>query len=144
MWVSKDISLSSLRYTLYGSIASTLPVDSKIKMIDIWLLHGLLMPFFVFLVLIISKLSGDRQSNKSHPSNVGPSNEIELTIIRNRMEANGNTEENGRRWRGRSQKKTARADKENWTVLKIGRIVLPGSSILFIFIFFAVAISQHI
>ena len=41
-----------------------MPVDSKIKMIDIWLMHGLIMPFVVFLVLVISRIKSDRNTDK--------------------------------------------------------------------------------
>ena len=43
-------------YTLYTGINDKLPVSSSIKMIDIWLLQGILTPFLVFIVLAISKL----------------------------------------------------------------------------------------
>jgi hypothetical protein len=39
-------------YTLYQSVANTLPQTAYLKMIDIWLLAGLILPFFVFMVLI--------------------------------------------------------------------------------------------
>ena len=38
-------------YTLKGSITSKLPATSYIKFVDIWLLYGLLIPFFILLLL---------------------------------------------------------------------------------------------
>ena len=38
-------------YTLYNSFQEKLPDDSTLKLIDIWLLHGLLMPMLVFTIL---------------------------------------------------------------------------------------------
>ena len=47
------VSLTSnlVMYTLYSSIQEKLPEDSSFKLIDVWLMHGLLMPVVVFLVL---------------------------------------------------------------------------------------------
>ena len=43
-------------YTFYQSLASTLPKTSYLKMIDIWLLFGLVMPFLVFLHLALCEV----------------------------------------------------------------------------------------
>ena len=40
-------------YTLYQSVSITLPPTAFIKMIDIWLIFGLVMPFCVFFLLVI-------------------------------------------------------------------------------------------
>ena len=47
-------------YFLIG-INSSLPVDSHVKMIDAWFMHGLLMPFVVFLLLVMSGWVGSTQ-----------------------------------------------------------------------------------
>jgi hypothetical protein len=39
-------------YTLYQGVANALPQTAYLKMIDIWLLAGLILPFFVVMVLI--------------------------------------------------------------------------------------------
>ena len=52
-------------YTLYNSISASLPIDANFKMIDVWLLHGLLMPFVVFLILIISELTAKNKVDLS-------------------------------------------------------------------------------
>jgi hypothetical protein len=41
-------------YTLYQSVASSLPQTSYLKMVDLWLLVGLILPFFVLIVLILA------------------------------------------------------------------------------------------
>ena len=56
-------------YTLYSSVSSTLPVNGCIKMIDIWLIHGLLNPFMVFMVLVLSKLLSCKSDNKINQDN---------------------------------------------------------------------------
>ena len=40
-------------YTLYQSVSVALPPTSFIKMIDIWLIFGLVMPFSVFFLLVM-------------------------------------------------------------------------------------------
>ena len=49
------IALTSMlvTYTLYQSISTYLPPTSYIKMIDIWLLGGLIFPFFIITILVI-------------------------------------------------------------------------------------------
>ena len=43
-------------YSLYNSIQEKLPEDSSLKLIDVWLLHGLLMPMIVFVTLAANEL----------------------------------------------------------------------------------------
>ena len=43
-------------YTLYNAVLEKMPEDSSLKLIDIWLLHGLLMPMIVFIVLAANEL----------------------------------------------------------------------------------------
>ena len=43
-------------YTLYRAIQEKLPEKSTLKLIDIWLLHGLLMPMVVFMILATKEL----------------------------------------------------------------------------------------
>ena len=40
-------------YTLNNSVSSKLPPTSYIKLIDIWLLFGLILPFFIILLLAL-------------------------------------------------------------------------------------------
>ena len=49
------VSLTSnlVMFTLYTAIQEKLPEDSNFKLIDIWLLHGLIMPMIVFWLIII-------------------------------------------------------------------------------------------
>ena len=46
------VALTSMlvMYTLYESSSSSLPKTSYLKMIDVWLLPGLLLPFIVFML----------------------------------------------------------------------------------------------
>ena len=49
------VALTSMlvTYTLYQSISAHLPPTSFMKMIDIWLIGGLLFPFFIIVILVI-------------------------------------------------------------------------------------------
>ena len=53
--VSIMVALTTMlvTYTLYQSISVHLPNTSYMKMIDIWLIGGLILPFFVIVVLVI-------------------------------------------------------------------------------------------
>ncbi len=68
-----QVSLTSMlvMYTLYQSIAVSLPQTAYLKMIDVWLLFGLMMPFIVFLlevffelVIATMKKSENEENNK--------------------------------------------------------------------------------
>ena len=53
-------------YSLYNTIQEKLPEDSSYKLIDYWLLHGLVMPMVVFIVLAMNELLNNRSTNKKH------------------------------------------------------------------------------
>ena len=52
------VSLTAMlvMYTLHQGILSTLPKTSYMKMIDIWLLYGITIPFIVFMLEVTSQL----------------------------------------------------------------------------------------
>ena len=60
------VSLTSnlVMYTMYNSIQQELPKDSSLKLIDIWLLHGLLMPMVVFITLATNELLNSKKTPK--------------------------------------------------------------------------------
>ena len=53
------VSLTSMlvMYTLFQSHSDSLPQTAYIKMIDIWFLHGLVIPFFVFILEVTTELA---------------------------------------------------------------------------------------
>jgi hypothetical protein len=57
------VSLTSMLvlYTLYQSVAVSLPQTAYLKMIDIWLLFGLVMPFLVFLLEVFFELFKEKK-----------------------------------------------------------------------------------
>ena len=64
-------------YTLNNSVSSKLPPTSYIKLIDVWLLFGLILPFFIVILLVtmehmpnslsnVVRLDSGRPSKSSH------------------------------------------------------------------------------
>ena len=49
-------------YTLFQSVAFTLPTTAYLKLLDYWLIVGLIMPFFVFSALIINEVIMQRKT----------------------------------------------------------------------------------
>ena len=60
------IALTSMLvlYTLYQSISQHLPHTSYMKMIDIWLLGGLIFPFIIITILVIMDLLVTNEKNQ--------------------------------------------------------------------------------
>ena len=56
------VSLTAMlvMYTLHQSILATLPKTSYMKMIDIWLLYGITIPFLVFMLEVTSQMLRNR------------------------------------------------------------------------------------
>ena len=68
-------------YTLYSAIQEKLPEDSSIKLIDIWQLHGLLMPMVVFVLLVIKEiLRQNRVKRKAMVKSTKVSSDYKLKI----------------------------------------------------------------
>ena len=63
--VNVQVALTStlVMYTLFGSVGEKLPDTGYIKMVDIWLIHGLMNPFIIFLAHFLSNLL-DKKYNK--------------------------------------------------------------------------------
>ena len=56
-------------YTLHQGILSTLPQTSYIKMIDIWLLYGITIPFLVFMFEVMAQLLRHRITTRRGRTN---------------------------------------------------------------------------
>ena len=54
--ITVALTANLVMYTLYKNIQEKLPEDSRLKLIDYWLLHGLLMPMVVFMMLVSNEL----------------------------------------------------------------------------------------
>ena len=49
-------------YTLFQSVAISLPTTAYLKLLDYWLIFGLIMPFFVFSAEVINELIMERST----------------------------------------------------------------------------------
>ena len=65
--ITVSLTANLVMYTLYRAVQVKLPDDSSLKLIDMWLLHGLLMPMVVFIILTTNHLI---ESNKSDDKQV--------------------------------------------------------------------------
>ena len=54
-------------YTLFQSIATTMPQTAYLKLLDYWMFYGLVMPFVVFIVLVVWELSYQSEVSKVKP-----------------------------------------------------------------------------
>ena len=63
--ITVSLTTMLVMYTLYQSILGTLPQTSYLKLIDIWLIACLTLPFLVFLVEVISQISKFMHGNRS-------------------------------------------------------------------------------
>ena len=60
---SVPVAITSMlvMYTLNQSISSKLPQTSYVKFIDVWLLFGLIQPFFIIVMLVIIEHGHNQQ-----------------------------------------------------------------------------------
>ncbi len=118
-------------YTLYQSVSNALPATSYIKLIDIWLLAGLILPFIVFLVLIIVDMSQTKASNQGFlPTSIRVTPDVEIKM---RGEGNGNQSFKS------SQKKIEKLTSRNF--LKVSRIIILSVTFIFFIVFFTIGLS---
>ena len=120
-------------YTLYNAIVDELPADSTLKLIDVWLLHGLVMPMVVFIILAINELIQSR-ANKSN-AEVQPSKVSEIS--KEGLPLKGGNSENWISGLGKGKCEKRRSD----SFIKVARVIIPTSSILFTLAFFAVGLN---
>ena len=61
------LTIMLVMYTMYQSISQTLPATAYLKFIDIWLMFCLLVPFFVFVVQVFSKIENPLKTKSQGP-----------------------------------------------------------------------------
>jgi hypothetical protein len=119
------VALTSMlvMYTLYQSLTGSLPQTSYLKMIDIWLLFGLLMPFVVFLVEVIWELTkGTIMDNKSkigHGSRMRVGNHDQINTHKRLVSFN------------------------RLNIKHFAQLTIPASTLLFIIIYWIYALAQY-
>ena len=112
--ITVALTANLVMYTLYQNIQAKLPQDSKLKLIDIWLLHGLLMPMVVFVILAINELVG-KETPLMKGTKVG--NSVKVESKTNQMDE------------GQMRKRTCRF---------VCKALVPVTSTVFIITFFIV------
>ena len=120
------VTLTSMlvMYTLYQSISATLPQTSYLKMIDIWLLSGLIIPFIIFIVLAIIDVLILQEPTNTTGNN--SSSNIKIFISR----------KNGVSEKPMPRHQNSRAMK----LLKISRIFIPMTTLILCLVFWSIAI----
>ena len=113
-------------YTMYSSILEKMPEDSTLKHIDIWLLHGLLMPMVVFVVLVANKIL-HTGSDKSEPS---------LTSIK----VGNSMVKVGAKFRNGAENENKSSKIKSSTCITFCKFLIPISSVLFIITFFVICL----
>ena len=116
------LTATLVMYTLYTGISEKLPVSSDIKMIDIWLLQGILTPFLVFVILVTSKLLQTRKKP---------------------VEPNSKWVSEKRKKQLKEQNRWVTAHRtKRINFLKICQIVMPTLSVIFIVIYFTIVLCK--
>jgi len=114
-------------YTLYSAILEKMPEDSTLRLIDIWLLHGLLMPMVVFVVLATNELLNNRY--KTNTISRTTTKETNPTVKVAFKSQNGTEDEDSSIQKSRKY-------------LNLCKVLIPTTSILFIIIFFVICLMQ--
>ena len=112
-----SLTCNLVMYTLYNAIQEQLPADSSLKLIDVWLLHGLIMPMVVFTLLAMNELMKSKLtrqvSSKTKSANKTAS------------------------WMANDESKSC------MYFMKVCKVVVPTTSIVFMSSFFAVGLGSQ-
>ena len=121
--ISVALTSNLVMYTLYRGIQEKMPEDSQLHLIDIWLLHGLLMPMLVFTILATKELINSNRLNQVSTSKL--INVADSSVSKNHQTLNKN--------------KGVEFDALNRGKLGLGcQALVPTFSVIFIIIFFIV------
>ena len=105
------LTIMLVLYTLYQSVSQGLPKTPYLTLIDVWLLFGLILPFFIFTILILEN-SLHKNTPKTTP-----------IVVKELMQ--DKTEQRRQSYRS--------------TALKVCKIALPIITIVFVIVFLIVA-----
>jgi hypothetical protein len=121
------VSLTSMLvlYTLYQSIALSLPQTAYLKMIDVWLLFGLIMPFFVFLLEVYFELLKENEKRAQS---------VDINKVKNIRNSNFSFLNNQR-----DEKTYISVDK----MKKTCQIFVPVITVTFILLYWGIAIFHY-
>ena len=121
-------------FTLYQSISATLPITSYMKLIDIWLLTALMMPFGVILVLVTADLKNtetdDKEPNEGAEAKKGGGQSLISAVKVGSLVPNVDNA-------GKKPRRFSR-------VVRISQLMIPGMTMMFVIGFFAIGLSHDI
>ena len=128
------VSLTSnlVMYTMYSAIEEKLPDNSSFKLIDVWLLHGLLMPMVVFTVHVAREVMNKHAMQaRKRPVQVSPKTPkmIKFDTSTSKV-ATWNPDTRDTFCSGREKCKLA------------CKIIIPTTSFLFVIAFFAICLKK--
>ena len=132
--ITVAVTTNIVMYTLYGTIQEKLPEDSSVKLINVWLLHGLIMPMMVFIILATNELINaiERENENQSISIVKPFNHDMKTPGFNGEPTDKTTTPSA---------DNQKCDKNNHAFMQVCRIAVPIISatfmITFIFVWFS-------
>ena len=143
-------------YTLYQSASSSLPKTAYVKMIDTWLIFGLVVPFIIFLILTLIEMLNDDDDDEEQIDEKDDEKELtQKTIVNDRLSATSNSqvgpkevfdkevfdivfdsklhkEKSGRKLKKQSTKRKIKA---------VAKVLVPLATILFIIGYVVVAVT---
>ena len=139
------ITTNVVMYTLYRSIQEKLPEQSGAKLIDIWLLHGLLIPMIVFIILATNELINSSEKSKE-------TTDKERNVVTPQTDTNSkcrqaikvvpdtNLVDDGKEISnpGELGKDKTLAKKKSTLFMTVCRVVVPSISVSFMAFFFLV------
>ena len=64
--IALSLTTMLVMQTLQANISQELPKTSDIKMVDVWLMAGIIVPFLVFLVLVVVELLASEHGGCDH------------------------------------------------------------------------------
>ena len=125
--VMVSLTANLVMYTLYSAIQRKLPEDSNtLKLIDVWLVHGLIMPMVVFIVLVTNELINSETTAKV--SNfIHKVSDLKSETENHKSEA----------WVSQKSDDNLKK-KKNRSFIQTCQMVVPSTSVIFILTFFAI------
>lgn len=122
-------------YTLFQSIATNMPTTAYLKLLDYWLIFGMIMPFIVFSVLITWELMDEFYKRKSISPESRPVTHGDFLRTQNNIQDQPNNSSEKSTLNKNSFKRPS--DK---TILRHSKWILPLITIVFVTLYTAVVV----
>ena len=151
--VGVHLTTMLVMYTLYGNTLDSMPSTAYLKSIDIFLLYGVVLPFFTFLSVIIATIINHKeresmeefQEGKSPLSHGETHQSVKVREMARKMKLTTPEDDNPESCRNNISlgKHTLFHQKRTGAfVMKIFRIILPIITVLFVVTYFIFSLSS--